>query len=91
MNGNNSNQLTSAISESEQHLADLLLSPGGVEEKSRARKNSAPGSMASIAEKRTTRTSRFNIGGGKKTDSPTTPKKKKGQPLSADKRPSLDR
>ena len=97
MNGNNSNRSTSSLrldlSEAEQ-LVGLLVSPGGVEEgpkQPRSRKNSAPGEMATIVERRTARTSRFNLGGGRRNDSPTTPKKKKGHQISADKKSSLDK
>lgn len=105
MNGNNSNRSASSLrldlGEVEQ-LVGLLVSPttdvaereGGDQSKQlRSRKNSAPSGMATVvAERRTARSSRFNFGGGKRNDaSPTTPKKKKGQQVSTDKKSGLEK
>lgn len=68
---------------------------GGLAKQStRSRKNSAPTEMATVvAERRTARTSRFNLGGGGRRNaaSPTTPKKKKSQQVSTDKKSGLEK
>ena len=106
MNGNNSNRSASSLRldlNEVEKLVGLLASPtsqvverceAGIHETSRARKNSAPGEMATVvAERRTGRTSRFNLGGGgrRNATSPTTPKKKKSQQMSADKKSKLEK
>ena len=90
MNGNNSNRSASSLSDAE-HLACLLVTPGADVE--RTRKNSAPpgSSMEAIVERRAVRSSRFNLGGGRKSDSPTSSKKKKERQASFDKKSSLDK
>lgn len=106
MNGNNSNRSASAtalrldLGEVE-HLIGLLVSPSAganvednpQQKQSRSRKNSAPTEMSTVVERRTTRSSRFNLGGGKRNaaGSPTTPKNKKGLQISAQKESKLDK
>ena len=107
MNGNNSNRSASSLRldlNEVEKLAGLLASPtsevverevgGGPTKQPRTRKNSAPSEMATVvAERRTARTSRFNLGGGGRRNaaSPTTPKKKKSQQSSADKKSGLEK
>jgi hypothetical protein len=105
MNGNNSNRSASSLRldlNEVEKLVGMLASPtsqvaervtvGGAA--SRSRKNSAPSEMATVvAERRTARTSRFNLGGGGRRNgaSPTAPKKKKSQQMSAEKKSGLEK
>lgn len=104
MNGNNSNRSASSLrldlGEVEQ-LVGLLVSPtsdvveregGGPPKQLRSRKNSAPSEMATVvAERRTARSSRFNLGGRRNDTSPTTPKKKKSQQVADVKKSGLEK
>ena len=95
MNGNNSNRAASrpGMSAETEQLACLLVCPG----EERLRKNSAPSgaisSMSAIVERRTARSPRFNLGGGKnRTDSPSAGKKRKERQASFDsKKTALDK
>lgn len=88
MNGNNSNRSAECpISDTEQ-LACLLVSPGAVVFERERKTSAPPGSgMATVVERKTNTRPRFNLGGGRKTESPPVGKKKKG----SDKKTDLEK